>query len=212
MGPAKCEVGSLSDTPCVHVAVGIALAWGGHFGAPDIHVCDAHAAEAESDGATVEPLDCPCCGGSGRIASSGEGLYVFLAATAARIKGFERAIGKLNERRTQYVSERNENDYRVTLCDQEIAAYHRCADYHEAATEHARVAAAICIRCHGTGGAAVVKTCGCGRHYDAPAWGALHVRGPMDDGDGGELELRDCDCGSTIAIRVPTTPSMRRVA
>lgn len=49
-----------------------------------------------------------------------------------------------------------------------------------------------------------VKLCGCGRTYDAPEWRALHLVGYQEDGEGGELELRDCaSCLSTIALEVP---------
>lgn len=215
--PTKCEVGSRSDDPCPHVPVGVALAWGGYFGAPDIYVCRDHAIEAASDGAIIEPIDCLHCGGSGRIAPSGEGLYAYLAASSARIAGLERSIAKATESRTRYVAEsrKGDNDYRITLCDQEIAAYHRSAEYYEAKADDLRNgAAATCVVCHGTGGPPVVKTCGCGRHYGAAEWDALPCRGLMDDGDddGGQLELRDCACGSTIAIRVENATSARRVA
>jgi hypothetical protein len=49
-----------------------------------------------------------------------------------------------------------------------------------------------------------VKICGCGRAYHLDEWRRLHRVGAQDDGDGGELELRDCaGCLSTIAIEIP---------
>lgn len=46
------------------------------------------------------------------------------------------------------------------------------------------------------------KRCLCGASYDENAWKGLRLVGRMDDGDGGELELRDCRCHSTLAIEV----------
>ena len=56
-----------------------------------------------------------------------------------------------------------------------------------------------------------LKTCKCGRSYDEAAWRKLPFRGFMDDldvnpEDGTRLELRDCLCGSTIAIERPPAP------
>lgn len=57
-----------------------------------------------------------------------------------------------------------------------------------------------------------VKSCKCGLAFDESAWRALPLTGTMSDGDGGELELRNCHCGSTIAIEIvphlaPPAPS-----
>lgn len=45
-----------------------------------------------------------------------------------------------------------------------------------------------------------LKTCHCGASFDVPAWNALALVGVQDDGDGGELELRNCRCSSTLAV------------
>ncbi len=47
------------------------------------------------------------------------------------------------------------------------------------------------------------KSCGCGRIHDAFAWIALPYVGVMAD-DVESLELRNCACGSTLAIAVPS--------
>ena len=50
-----------------------------------------------------------------------------------------------------------------------------------------------------------MKTCTCcKKHYDKAGWEALERVGVVDDGDGGTLELRNCSCGSTIAIQLTT--------
>lgn len=41
--------------------------------------------------------------------------------------------------------------------------------------------------------------CGCGMVFTAEQWAELPFVGLQDDGDGGELELRNCPCGSTRA-------------
>jgi hypothetical protein len=47
------------------------------------------------------------------------------------------------------------------------------------------------------------KTCSCCRRtYGWTDWITLPFKGYQDDGDGGRLELRNCICGSTIAIEV----------
>lgn len=43
------------------------------------------------------------------------------------------------------------------------------------------------------------KRCGCGREHDAAAWRALPFVGVQDDVDC-RFELRNCVCGSTIAV------------
>jgi hypothetical protein len=48
----------------------------------------------------------------------------------------------------------------------------------------------------------VVKTCSCcGQKYTAPEWGSLPLCGYYQD-EVERLELRNCRCGSTIAIEV----------
>ena len=55
-----------------------------------------------------------------------------------------------------------------------------------------------------------LKTCGhCCASYDAESWKRLELApgnatGRMTDGAGGELELRNCPCGQTLAIEVPS--------
>lgn len=49
---------------------------------------------------------------------------------------------------------------------------------------------------------AVVKTCGCGSELTAEAWSALPFVGIQDLGEGERAELRNHDCGSTIAIEL----------
>ena len=49
------------------------------------------------------------------------------------------------------------------------------------------------------------KTCGaCGCSYTADKWRALPLKGIIDDrrehADGERLELRNCTCGSTLAV------------
>ncbi len=47
-----------------------------------------------------------------------------------------------------------------------------------------------------------LKSCACGQTYTGPRWKGLVFVGYMA-GDGGDLELRNCDCGSTLAVRAP---------
>lgn len=49
------------------------------------------------------------------------------------------------------------------------------------------------------------KKCGCGTEHYAGSWTELSFVGFMDDGDGGRIEMRDCGCGSTIAVEVEPT-------
>jgi len=53
------------------------------------------------------------------------------------------------------------------------------------------------------------KVCGCGREHDAASWSDLPLVGFMDlDADGDErLELRNCPCGSTVAVELPAEPA-----
>ena len=44
-----------------------------------------------------------------------------------------------------------------------------------------------------------MKRCGCGREHDAAAWSALPLVGRQDDGVE-RIEIRNCACGSSIAI------------
>lgn len=46
------------------------------------------------------------------------------------------------------------------------------------------------------------KRCGCGRLYTAEAWQALPYVGVQRLDDEPDLELRNCACGSTLAIPV----------
>ncbi len=48
-----------------------------------------------------------------------------------------------------------------------------------------------------------LKSCGCGRSFNALEWRDLRLVCFQDDFAGGLLELRDCPCGSTISIEVP---------
>lgn len=57
----------------------------------------------------------------------------------------------------------------------------------------------------------VLKECGCGRQYSRETWDQLHLVGRMPDGEGGELELRDCVCKSTIAVDVVELRPLRIV-
>lgn len=45
-----------------------------------------------------------------------------------------------------------------------------------------------------------VKVCGCGRAHDAASWSALPLCGVQDDGEAEPYELRNCPCGSTLAV------------
>lgn len=45
----------------------------------------------------------------------------------------------------------------------------------------------------------IVKTCRCGKRYTAAEWEKLHYVGVMGD-DVERIELRDCTCGSTVAV------------
>jgi hypothetical protein len=56
------------------------------------------------------------------------------------------------------------------------------------------------------------KRCGCGLVHDAPAWEALARLG-VQRGREEDLELRNCACGSTLAISVVVgTKTERRCA
>lgn len=47
----------------------------------------------------------------------------------------------------------------------------------------------------------MIKRCRCGRGYDANAWSRLELVGDMKD-EVEHLEMRNCECGSTIAAVV----------
>jgi hypothetical protein len=47
-----------------------------------------------------------------------------------------------------------------------------------------------------------IKSCRCGCSYTESEWATLKSIGLMSDGDGGQLSLRNCACGSTLAIPV----------
>jgi len=47
----------------------------------------------------------------------------------------------------------------------------------------------------------LVKKCGCGREYNAADWRELEYVGASDDGVE-SIELRNCACGSTLAVNV----------
>jgi hypothetical protein len=50
--------------------------------------------------------------------------------------------------------------------------------------------------------------CGCGLCFSPEEWMKLPLVGRMDDGLGGELELRNCHCGSARALQVKAAPSV----
>jgi hypothetical protein len=47
----------------------------------------------------------------------------------------------------------------------------------------------------------LVKRCGCGLEYDARSWSDLPLAGYQTD-DIENLELRNCPCGSTLAVHL----------
>lgn len=46
------------------------------------------------------------------------------------------------------------------------------------------------------------KTCSCGSRFVRDEWLTLPFVGRVPDNEGGELEMRTCRCGSTLAVRV----------
>lgn len=51
----------------------------------------------------------------------------------------------------------------------------------------------------------MVTSCSCGQHYSAAQFAALQQKGIQDmEGDGADLLLANCSCGSTIAREVVT--------
>lgn len=59
-----------------------------------------------------------------------------------------------------------------------------------------------------------IKTCGCGRAFTFTAWRDLDGVGRMPDGDGGELDMRNCPapCHSTLAVSVADLDEDARLA
>lgn len=55
----------------------------------------------------------------------------------------------------------------------------------------------LCPTCERAG---VYKKCKCGHAYTRETWGALDYAGEQPAEDGEVLELRNCVCGSTLAI------------
>lgn len=60
----------------------------------------------------------------------------------------------------------------------------------------------------------IVKRCAsCDATYTASSWVVLHYVGVSElhrtelDDDGPPLELRNCSCGSTLAVRAPAAPT-----
>lgn len=49
------------------------------------------------------------------------------------------------------------------------------------------------------------KTCRCGASWSVDAWATLALVGYADGAEDGELELRNCRCGSTLAVKRATT-------
>lgn len=45
-----------------------------------------------------------------------------------------------------------------------------------------------------------LKQCSCGVCYTPDEWDRLPLCGLQDDGEGGWLEVRNCRCGSSIAV------------
>lgn len=51
----------------------------------------------------------------------------------------------------------------------------------------------------------MIKECACGRRYGESAWERLYYVGiHRDERPYPDLELRNCVCGSTIAVAMPT--------
>jgi hypothetical protein len=49
------------------------------------------------------------------------------------------------------------------------------------------------------------KACRCGRSWSRDEWATLVFVGYTDGGEDGELELRNCVCGSTVAVQRDAT-------
>ena len=50
----------------------------------------------------------------------------------------------------------------------------------------------------------IKKACGCGARYTATAWQALPLQGIQPLEGEPSLEMRNCPCGSTLAVEVET--------
>jgi hypothetical protein len=56
------------------------------------------------------------------------------------------------------------------------------------------------------------KICRCGVHWSRDLWAEQPFIGYADGGEDGELELRNCACGSTLAVRrIATMPFLSLV-
>lgn len=55
------------------------------------------------------------------------------------------------------------------------------------------------------------KRCKCGRSFDALAWAELPYIGEIPE-ERAPIEMRNCACGSTIAVELPPSPSPSRSA
>jgi hypothetical protein len=56
----------------------------------------------------------------------------------------------------------------------------------------------------------MLKTCACGLGYDVDAWRGLVFVGVHREGGGyPDLELRNCSCGSTMAVEVSEVQNER---
>ncbi len=53
----------------------------------------------------------------------------------------------------------------------------------------------------------LVKSCLCGETFTADEWAGLRLVGVQDGGGDGfpDVELRDCHCGSTLGIELPSS-------
>jgi hypothetical protein len=49
------------------------------------------------------------------------------------------------------------------------------------------------------------KSCRCGATWSGETWRTLSFVGFADGGEDGELELRNCTCGSTLAVKRAAT-------
>ncbi|HSO32662.1 MAG TPA: hypothetical protein VLT33_09100 [Labilithrix sp.] len=49
------------------------------------------------------------------------------------------------------------------------------------------------------------KVCRCGASWSPASWATLTLVGYADGAEDGELELRNCRCGSTLAVKRAAT-------
>ena len=49
------------------------------------------------------------------------------------------------------------------------------------------------------------KICRCGASWSAETWATLALVGYADGAEDGEIELRNCRCGSTLAVKREAT-------